>query len=118
MNKPLFEVADVFMKGFVQYEHAFNHCTRSCSIQSTLIYLTPEGKHPISLSPLALKTYLSNRSFFCWSYAYELRAWLEACCAECKAQKIHCFLTDFIRYIEIKMNQNPESNREAKDNEK
>jgi hypothetical protein len=99
------------------YLEHLSHCTRSRSIQGTLIYLTPEGKHPVSLSPMVLKTFLSNRSLYCWSYAHELRTWLDACCAECKSQKICCFLADFIGYIETKMNREPEDNQEAEDNE-
>ena len=69
--------------------------------KSRLIYLTPDGRQPESLSPTALLQEQENARLHCWSYQIELRAWLEDCRRECKAQRIRDFITDFMGYIDV-----------------
>jgi len=83
----------------------------------TLIYLTPNGRPPESLSSAKLEENEESGQLHCWSYQVELRQWLDVCRKECEAQKIKIFLTDFISYTEthLKRETNNESERENDD---
>ena len=94
------------------YLEHLKRCTKNHSVQSALIYLTPNGRPPESVPPPAQKTYKENGKLFCWSYQHELRIWLETCRASCEAQKIFHFLSDFIGYVETVLNRDIENNQE------
>lgn len=65
-----------------------------------LIYLTPSGRWPGLLRATAARAEMDAGRLHCWSYAREIRQWLEACRAKCQAPKIGHFLGDFISYID------------------
>jgi hypothetical protein len=100
------------VKDYLEHLH---RCTRSRSIQSTLIYLTPDGRLPESLRPAVLKKCEASGRLHCWNYQVELRRWLEICRQDCEAHKIKIFLTDFIGYIEsvLKRESENEQGKEA-----
>jgi hypothetical protein len=83
-----------------------------------LIYLTPDGHPPDSLKAAELKEAQDAGRLHCWSYQRELRDWLAACCQQCEAKKIQCFLADFITYIEteLKCESPPEQPEQADEN--
>jgi len=87
-------------------------CSRGRAIPGRLIYLTPNGRRPESLSLAACCEEEKQQRLFCWSYQRELRQWLEACRAACQAEKIRWFITDFIAYIETKLLREPEPDEE------
>jgi hypothetical protein len=99
------------------YVAHLDKCTRDGGVQSTLIYLTPDGRLPQSLVPAALKQYQASRRLQCWSYQNELRAWLEDCRRDCEAQRIRDFLSDFIAYVESDLKRGSEASQEKQDNE-
>ena len=94
-----------------------DNCTRGGRVQSTLIYLTPDGRSPESLSPAALKQYQASGRLHCWGYQNELRAWLEDCRRDCEAQRIRDFLSDFLAYIESDLKRESEDNQEKQAND-
>jgi hypothetical protein len=100
------------------YLEHLSQCTRGRPIQSTLIYLTPEGRPPDKLRPLAMKKHQSSGRLHCWSYQRELRTWLEACRRDCEAQRICDFISNFIAYIESALNRELANNQENEDHEK
>jgi hypothetical protein len=81
--------------------------------RAILIYLTPNGRAPQSVSREREQRLQASGALRCWSYQTELRAWLEQCCQQCQANRIRDFLTDFIRYIQSSMRRNPESQTEG-----
>ena len=85
------------------YLEHLRECSRDRVIPGRLIYLTPNGRRPESLSPSACREEEEQQRLFCWSYQKDLRQWLEACRAACQAEKIRWFITDFITYIETKL---------------
>lgn len=97
------------------YLEHLRRCTEGHRQDSVLIYLSPDGRMPESLSPEMLQQRQADGSLHCWSYAEELRAWLEACRDGCKAQKIQDFLTDFIAYIRDQLKGEPVANAEEED---
>jgi hypothetical protein len=62
------------VKDYLEHLH---RCSRNRPVQSTLIYLTPDGRLPKSLRPAALKKCEESGRLHCWSYQVELRSWLE-----------------------------------------
>ena len=103
------------VKDYLEHLH---RCTRNRSIESTLIYLTPDGRLPESLRPAVLKKCEASGRLHCWNYQVELRRWLEICRRDCEAHKIKIFLTDFIGYIEsvLKRESENEQGKEADEN--
>jgi hypothetical protein len=99
------------------YLEHLRRCTSGRSGQSTLIYLTPEGRSPDSLTSAVLKQQMANGRLHCWSYPKELRSWLESCHQECAAAKICDFLVDFMNYIESTLKREAEISMEEEDNE-
>jgi hypothetical protein len=102
------------VKDYLEHLH---RCTRNRPIQSTLIYLTPDGRWPESLRPAALKKYEESGRLHCWNYQVELRSWLKDCRRDCEAQKIRIFLTDFIAYIESVLKREYENKQEKEPDE-
>ncbi|HPF99365.1 MAG TPA: PD-(D/E)XK nuclease family protein [Kiritimatiellia bacterium] len=90
------------------YLEHLSRCAQGHHKRSILIYLTPHGRSPDSLSREEFDEAESVGRLRCWSYQVELREWLEACREGCAAQKIQGFLTDFITYIESKLKREPE----------
>jgi hypothetical protein len=85
-----------------QVKDYLEHLARSAARRQqphVLIYLTPEGHKPDSLKAAELKVEQDSGQLRCWSYQRDLCAWLEDCRQHCKAQKIQCFLSDFITHI-------------------
>lgn len=79
-----------------------------------LIYLTPNGREPESLSALDRAEQKNKGRLYCLSYSTDLRGWLESCEAQCQAPKIRFFIADFISYINtvLKRAPQPESSEE------
>lgn len=78
-----------------QVKDYLEHLARSTAVSEqryVLIYLTPDGRHPVSVAEDELRV-------CCWSYPRELTQWLEDCRRECKAPKIRFFISDFIDRI-------------------
>jgi hypothetical protein len=99
------------------YLEHLRHCAPDPSTQSTLIYLTPDGRPPDSLASAAFQQHRAAGRLRCWSYPVELRSWLESCHRECNAPKICHFLMDFMSYIESTLKRRPETVTEEQDNE-
>ena len=72
------------------YLEHLKQCTRGR--QTRLIYLTPGGRPPESLQPSVIEQEQTSDRLHCWSYQGQLRAWLESCRRDCKAQRIRDFL--------------------------
>ena len=90
------------------YLEHLRRCASGRSVQSTLIYLTPGGRPPDSLTSAVLEQQTANRRLHCWSYPKELRSWLKSCHQECAAARICDFLVDFMNYIESTLKRDPE----------
>jgi len=92
-------------------------CTHASPMQSILIYLTPDGRRPVSLEPDAFVAAKADGSLHCWSYQVELRNWLAACRRDCESGKIQHFLSDFIAYISTAMKREPANSQEKEADE-
>lgn len=84
------------------------YCTKDNGRRGVLVYLTPNGRQPESLSAQNLQEQVERGRLACWSYQAELRQWLESCRRACEAEKIRHFLADFIAYIETDLKREPE----------
>ncbi len=103
------------VKDYLEHLH---HCTRSGSIQAALIYLSPNGRPPESVSQSEIATLTASGKLHCWSYHDELRQWLDSCRQQCAAQRINAFLSDLMAYIEAEYQREPIYSSETKDYEK
>jgi hypothetical protein len=83
------------------YLEHLRRCIQGRSTSSTLIYLTPDGRPPHSLSREDVVREVAANRLRCWSYGKHLREWLEVCRSQCEAPRFRDFLTDFIHYIEL-----------------
>ncbi len=99
------------------YLEHLSQCTKGGTIRSVLIYLTPNGENPKSISSSDLEGRKKSKELYCWSYQVEIRAWLEACRRACEADKVRHFLSDFIAYIESDLKREPKSNEQPPTNE-
>jgi hypothetical protein len=102
------------VKDYMEHLH---QCTRTSPRRNILIYLTPDGRTPRSLSLTKLKQVQSGGRLYCWSYQKQLTQWLNNCRHECEAKRIRDFLSDFIAYIESALKRETESNQETEANE-
>lgn len=102
------------VKDYLEHLH---QCTRSNSKRNILIYLTPDGRSPKSLSPIILKQVQDSERLYCWSYQKHLTQWLENCRHDCESEKIRNFLSDFIAYIASALKREPENNQQKETNE-
>lgn len=75
-------------------------CTRGAGRPYMLVYLTPAGLVPGSLTPEERALARSADVFRCWSYQHEVTEWLRACRYVCRAPKIGFLLDDLIRYVQ------------------
>jgi hypothetical protein len=87
-------------------------------MRGVLIYLSRNGEYPRSLPTAKARELQQEGTLFCWSYADEIRGWLETCRRDCEAERIRGFLSDFIAYIEASLRRISEHNKETLANEK
>lgn len=81
--------------------------------RAVLVYLTPNGRSPTSLTRSTVEKLKENAMLYCWSYQKEILAWLEACRHHCEAERIRYFLSDFMAYIESDLKRESESDEES-----
>jgi hypothetical protein len=93
-------------------------CASSANCRSVLIYLTPNGRKPKSITTPKVEELQNAGLLHCWSYQTDLRDWLIVCRRECEAEKIRHFLSDFIAYIESDLLRDPETDDEPSTNDK
>lgn len=98
------------VKDYLDHLH---YLSQGWTTPALLIYLTPNGRRPTSLSPTERREQKEKRRLHCWSYRGQLRAWLETCRAVCEADKIRHFISDFVAYIDSTLHR-PD---EVEDNE-
>ena len=89
------------------YLEHLRRCTERHRKDGVLIYLSPDGRPPESLSPEMFDRQQAEGRLYCWSYRKELLEWLEVCRRDCQAEKIQVFLSDFIAYIEVYLKREP-----------
>jgi hypothetical protein len=94
------------------YLEHLRRCIQGRAARSTLIYLTPSGRPPDSISREIVKQEDAGNKLRCWSYGKHLREWLEACRSQCEAPRFRDFLTDFIRYIELVLKRESENDED------
>ena len=99
------------------YLEHLRHCTQVRPALSMLIYLTPDGRPPESIRREVLDREVAGNNLCCWSYRGQLRAWLEQCRSECKARRIRDFISDFVRYIDLVLKEEPETEQEQEPRE-
>lgn len=85
------------------------------SRRAVLVYLTPNGRTPTSLSVEEVQNHIDRGTLCNWSYHTELRAWLDQCRVECRAKRIQFFLADFVGYIESHLRGKPETEEDEED---
>ncbi len=91
--------------------------TEGRSVRSTLIYLTPGGRLPDSLQRENLDREVADNRLRCWSYGRHLCTWLEMCRRQCEAPRFRDFLSDFIHYIQLKIERDSETEPELENYE-
>jgi len=91
--------------------------TRSGGRPYLLLYLTPNGQWPDSLTPAEREAAREAGSLHRWSYGRELRRWLESCRQQCAAAKIQHFLSDFLNFIDTTVKLEDGADREENDHE-
>ena len=73
-------------------------CARQRGNRSVLVYLTPDGRRPVSTAGLSAKG-LPGCGLECWSHRDDLTKWLRTCRERCEARKIQDFLSDFLAHV-------------------
>lgn len=91
--------------------------TRRAGQRAVLVFLTPNGHRPASLTAQEATAEAVSGRLRCWSYRTDLRAWLEACRAACQAPKVRHFLGDLVTYIDnhLRREMRPQDESEAND---
>jgi hypothetical protein len=103
------------VKDYLQHLH---HCTRDGSIRAALIYLSPNGRPPESVSQSEIELLTASGKLHCWSYHEQLRQWLARCQQACAAPRIRAFLSELMAYIEAQYQREPVYSPEIEDYEK
>jgi hypothetical protein len=99
------------------YLEHLHRSTRHSSVRAALIYLSPNGRPPESVSELQIEEIKASVKLHCWNYHVELRQWLESCHRGCAAPKICHFLSDLMAYIKENYQREPASEPEIEDYE-
>lgn len=102
------------VKDYLEHLHYYA-CDRAA--RAALIYLSPNGRLPESISASEIETLNASGTLHCWSYQEQLRQWLERCRRDCAAPRIRNFLTDLMQYIEVQYQREPIGSRENEDYE-
>ena len=84
------------------YLDHLRYCTRHNRKQTTLIYLTPNGRRPETLDDTQFIKAQQCGELHCWSYQANLCDWLKACRHQCAAGKIRHFLSGLYCLYQIK----------------
>jgi len=98
-------------------EHLHHYTRRHSSVRAALIYLSPNGRLPDSVSELQIEEIKASVKLHCWNYHVELRQWLESCHRDCAAPKICQFLSDLMAYIKENYQREPASDPEIENHE-
>lgn len=98
-------------------EHLHHYTRHSSSVRAALIYLSPNGRLPESVSELQIEEIKASVDLHCWNYHVELRQWLESCHRDCAAPKIRQFLSDLMAYIKENYQREPASDLEIENHE-
>jgi PD-(D/E)XK nuclease superfamily protein len=99
------------------YLEHLRYCTRFRPARTVLIYLTPDGRPAESISREVLDREVAGNKLCCWSYRGQLRTWLVQCRTKCKAPRIRHFISDFVRYIDLLLKEEAETEREQEHRE-
>jgi hypothetical protein len=94
------------------YLEHLRHCTQVRRAPSMLIYLTRDGRPPESISREVVDQEVAGKRLCYWSYGRDLRAWLKECGSQCEAPRIRDFLSDFVRYVDLVLKEEPETEQE------
>lgn len=102
------------VKDYLEHLHYY---TRRSSVEAALIYLSPNGRPPESVSRALIGELKASGKLHCWSYQVDLRQWLYRCRRDCVAPKIRAFVSDLMAYLEThfqreKVNISEEENYE------
>jgi hypothetical protein len=100
------------------YLEHLDQCIHDGSVRAALIYLSPNGRPPESVSQSEIETLTATGKLHCWSYHDQLRQWLDRCQQACAAPRIRAFLTDLMAYIEAQYQREPVNRHEIDDYEK
>jgi hypothetical protein len=100
------------------YLDQLDHCSRNDSVRAALIYLSPNGRPPVSICQTEVETLTASGKLHCWSYHEQLRQWLDRCQQECAAPRVRAFLSDLMAYIEAQYQREPVFSPEIDDYEK
>ena len=90
-------------EGLMQLDDYRRHLERLCCADYCLIFLTPSGRRPQSLSTGIEEPMRAGGHLLLWSYHNQIREWLTECRLQCKAERIRYLLEDFIAYIDCKI---------------
>lgn len=87
------------------------------AVPAALIYLSPNGRPPESVSAPEVEKLKASGKLHCWSYHNQLEEWLKSCHRDCAAPKICQFLSDLMAYIKANYQREPASEPEIEDYE-
>jgi hypothetical protein len=65
----------------------------------SLIFLSHSGAEAASIAPELAATYKQKGQLSSWSWAKDMRTWLDVCSQQCESAKVRHFLADFQAYI-------------------
>lgn len=99
------------------YLEDLHHSTRHSSVRAALIYLSPNGRPPDTITDSQIEKLTTSGTLHCWSYHEQLRQWLGNCHSECAAPKIRSFLSDLMNYIKQEFQRESLNNPETDDHE-
>jgi hypothetical protein len=86
-----------------QLHDYYGHLRQTCRKDYCLVFLTPDGRWPKSLSDKVTSQLLTIGRLFLFSYATDIHSWLTDCQRECEPENIRHFLANMLGYIETHM---------------
>lgn len=87
-------------EGGKQLEDYYNHLRKIKPNDYCLVFLTPSGRHPTSISEKFTRELQASRKLYCLSYVVDIHKWLSDCKHRCEANNVSNFLDNIIDYIE------------------
>jgi hypothetical protein len=95
-----------------QLEDYREHLERRYGERFTLVFLTPDGREPESLTAEIRQRMRTKNQLRTMSYRLELRDWLSRCREVCEAERVRWFLLDLSNYCERIFSRAPEARDE------
>lgn len=86
-------------EGGKQLHDYYEHLSRTCRSDYCLVFLTPNGRSPISMTAKLVSELRLRNKLYLLSYCTDIHDWLSECRKNCQADNIRHFIDNLLGYI-------------------